>query len=82
MQDPVDEKPGLDPLEINPVILGAVAVKMTTGPVKFTEFFPVGRVEILGQKIKLAQNLELKNLGQMEPAALRSLKTIWNTRRS
>jgi hypothetical protein len=64
VQDAVDEEAGVGALEVDAVFLGAIAVEVAFLAVELAEFFGVGLVEVLGQEIEFAEDLELEELGQ------------------
>ena len=65
VQDAMDEQARLGALEINPILLGAIAVQMALFAFELAEFIGIGLVEVLGQEIEFAENLQLKQFGQM-----------------
>ena len=65
VQDAMDEQARLGALEINPVFLGAVAVEIAFLAMELAEFIGIGLVEVLGQEIEFAQDLQLEHFGQV-----------------
>lgn len=65
MEHAMDEQARLDALEINPVFLGAIAVEIALLAMELAEFIGIGPVEVLGQKIEFAQDLQLEHFGQV-----------------
>ncbi len=65
VQDAVDQQARLDTLKINPVVLGAVTVQIALLAMELAEFIGIGLVEVLGQEIEFAENLQLQHLGQL-----------------
>jgi len=65
VQDAMDEQAGFGALEINSVFLGAIAIQVALFAMKLAEFFGIGLVEVLGEKIEFAEDLQLEQLGQV-----------------
>ena len=65
VQDAMDEQAGFGALEVDAVFLGAIAVQIALLAMQLAEFIRIGFVEVLGQEIEFAQDLELKELRQL-----------------
>ena len=65
VEDAMDEQPRLDALEINAVFLGAIAVQIALFAMELAELFRIGLVEVLGQEIEFAEDLQLEHFGQV-----------------
>ena len=61
----MDEQARLGPFEINPVLLRAVTVEVAFFAMELPEFFGIGLVEVLGQEVEFAEDLELEHFGQL-----------------
>ena len=65
MQHAVNQQARVDPLEIDPVLLRAIAVQVALLAMELAELIRIGLVKVFGQEIEFAQNLELEHFRQL-----------------
>ena len=61
----MDEEASVGALEVDTVVLGAVAIEVAVFAVELAEFIGVGAVEVLGEEVEFAEDLQLEHFGQV-----------------